>query len=146
MELISKKAQLGLNAAIFVAYNAKKEAPIAGASIAEHYSLSSRALEPVLQILGNAGILQSIRGHSGGYYIEDPDAVTIKDIVRCFTENKNPKNRAFSEFSPVLQEAFKESHEMFWNNLSTITIKALCDSLKEKGVPKRDAPILTFQI
>lgn len=146
MELISQKAQLGLNAVIFVAYHATKETPIAGAAIAEHYSLNSRALEPVLQILGNSGLLQSIRGHSGGYYMERPDKVTMADILQCFTKTNIRKTNAFSEFTPTLETAFEDSHRCFWKKLSLITIQNLCDSLTEQGVPTRDAEILTFQI
>lgn len=146
MDLISKKAQLGLNAALFIAYHARKNTPIAGATIAEHYNLSSRALEPVLQILGNAGLLQSIRGYSGGYYIEQPSKVSIKNILQCFTDNKAANNSAFTEFSSILETSLKESHQCFWDKLSKITVQDLCDASKEKNLPKLPNDILLFEI
>ncbi|PCJ96608.1 MAG: hypothetical protein COA45_10885 [Zetaproteobacteria bacterium] len=146
MDLLTKKAQLGLNAALFIAYNASKEAPISGATIAEHYNLSSRALEPILQTLGHAGLLQSIKGHSGGYYIKEPDKISIKNIAQCFTCKPTSGNVAFSEFSSILKHSLEESQERFWDKLSKITIKDLYEESKKENIPRLSSKIITFEI
>ncbi|MGH1378921.1 MAG: RrF2 family transcriptional regulator [Alphaproteobacteria bacterium] len=146
MNFLPNKAHLGINAALFVAYHASKDNPISGAAIARHYNLGSRSLEPVLQTLGNAGLLQSVRGQAGGYYIDSPDKISVRDIITCFISRLLPECSAFSEFSPVLTKFTEKNYELFLNNMSEVTIKDLCDDSTENKLPKLQKDILLFEI
>ncbi len=146
MNFLPNKAHLGINAALFVAYHASKDNPISGAAIARHYNLGSRSLEPVLQTLGNAGLLKSIRGQGGGYYIDEPEKINIKDIVTCFVNKLMPECPAFAEFSPILNSFTEDTYIQFLNKLSEVTIKDLCDASEENNLPKLQKDILLFEI
>lgn len=146
MNFLPNKVHMALNAALFVAYHGNKAEPVSGSAIAQHYGLGCRTLEPVLQVLGNAGFLQSIRGQGGGYYIESPDKVNIKDIAECFIHKLLPECSAFSEFSPVLEQFFKESYQCFWDKLSGVTLQDLCNASEKEGLPRIGSGILTFEI
>lgn len=146
MNFLPNKAHLGINTTLFVAYHANKDNPISGAAIARHYNLGDRSLEPILQTLGNAGLLQSIRGQGGGYYIESPERISIKDIIACFISKLLPESTAFSEFSPILTQFIEGDYLLFWNKLSETTVQDLCDASEENNLPKLQNDILLFEI
>lgn len=146
MPLFSNKIHLALNAALYVAYHGRQDYPISGASIAAYYHLNSRALEPVLQVLAQNDILQSVRGQSGGYYIGEPEKISIKKILDCFIAGLFPENRAFPEFSAILKTALSDSRNSFMLALSNITLKDLCRRCEKEGFPKLSAQILDFAI
>ena len=80
---ISTKSRYGLRAVFDIAYHS------AGLStqvkeISARQEISPRYIEQIFQKLKRAGIVKSIRGPAGGYYLaRKPDEISVGDIVRA---------------------------------------------------------------
>ena len=80
---ISTKSRYGLRAVFDIAYHS------AGLStqvkeISARQAISPRYIEQIFQKLKKAGIIKSIRGPSGGYYLARKfDKISVGDIVRA---------------------------------------------------------------
>lgn len=146
MQALPNKAYMALGAALFIAFHGGKDTPIAGTAIAEHYGLKKRALEPTLQTLGSKGVLDSIRGQGGGYYMPAPENVTVADVVSCFLEDKKPCEKAFTEFESIMRSALRPGLNEWLQAMSQISIADLCSQLDESGVSKMGEAVLDFSI
>ncbi len=146
MRLLSTKLYLALNVVLFLACHGRKSRPICGIDITRHYGLKKRALEPILQQLVKAGILSSIQGQGGGYYVVAPDRVTLHDIMICFIDGPLPEEEAFREFIPILQPHLDQSYESWTETLSRVTIRQLCDEASTMGLTGSRNPVLDYTI
>jgi Rrf2 family cysteine metabolism transcriptional repressor len=80
---ISTKGRYALEALLHMAYMVKHE-PVAIREIAEQTALSEKYLEQLFFALRKKGIIATVRGPKGGYYIEkDFDELTAGDIIRA---------------------------------------------------------------
>ena len=79
---LSTKGKYGVRAVFEVARHYGK-GPITIKEIADHQGISFSYLEQILHKLGKAGLIESVRGPSGGYLLgRKPSELTIGDIVR----------------------------------------------------------------
>jgi len=59
--------------------------PVLGSVLAKELSIPAQYLSKVLSALARAGLLQSSRGHGGGYRLElDPRRIRLLDVVAIF--------------------------------------------------------------
>lgn len=80
---LSTKGKYGVRAIFEVARHYGK-GPITIKEIADRQGISFSYLEQILHKLGKAGLIESVRGPSGGYLLaRKPSALTIGDIVRA---------------------------------------------------------------
>ncbi len=80
---ISKRVTYGIMAAIDLALNAQ-EAPIQARAIARRQAIPIRFLEQVLNAMKRSGLVDSLRGAQGGYFLrKDPFAISIADILEA---------------------------------------------------------------
>lgn len=146
MNLLPPRLYTAMNAALFIAYNGRKERPVSGTSIVEFCGLKERALEPVLQKLSNAGIIVSVKGARGGYYVADLDNVTLRDIVECFVSSPVPKDSEFGGFSQILEDRLVSSYSEWLEVLEETSLRHLCNRALVSQVPTYDAPPLDFVV
>lgn len=79
---LSTRGRYGLRAMIDMAQNLDT-GPIVARTIAERQGISERYLEQLMVPLKRAGLVKSIRGSQGGYFLGgDPDKITAGDIIR----------------------------------------------------------------
>jgi Rrf2 family transcriptional regulator, iron-sulfur cluster assembly transcription factor len=58
--------------------------PVSAKTLTARHGLPPRYLEAILQSLAREGILKSLRGPRGGYYLaREPHGVTVNDIIRA---------------------------------------------------------------
>lgn len=82
--MLSKKTKYAINALVYLARNYDK-GPVLIRDIAESGNLPRKFLEAILVELKNAGILNSQKGKSGGYYlIKSPEEVNLATVIRLF--------------------------------------------------------------
>jgi Rrf2 family protein len=80
--MLSQKARYALHALIFLAQN-QGDDPMMIADIAEGARVPRKFLELILLDLKKRGILRSIRGRSGGYFLGKPaSAITFAEVIR----------------------------------------------------------------
>lgn len=80
---ISTKGRYGLKAMFELALNEEKDTPIPLKYIAEKNGLSELYLEQIFALLRKAGLVKSIRGAQGGYFLSRAsDEITVGAILR----------------------------------------------------------------
>ena len=147
MQMIPNKLYLAMNAAMFIAYNGSEDAPIPGNEIVDYSNLNKRALEPVLQKLSNAGIIVSIKGARGGYFMPRPESKTLSDVASAFIENVIPEKHEFLGYDELINTTLKKSHQNWLKSLSEVSFARLCNDARKSGyVPEFKEPVLYFSI
>mgnify|MGYP000996681770 CR=1 FL=1 len=80
---LSTKGRYGLRAMIDLSINAKGQ-QVALYSIAERQNISVSYLEQVFSLLRKSGLVNSIKGAQGGYFLaDDPSDITVGRILRA---------------------------------------------------------------
>ena len=84
MKMLSKKTRYAIVALVRLAKNYNNGSmPIS--QIAEEEKIPQRFLEGILLELKNLGILDSMRGKTGGYYlVKSPSEVSLADVITIF--------------------------------------------------------------
>lgn len=81
--ILSRKSRYGLRALIDLGKNAG-DGRISLSSIAERNQISSQYLEQIFASLRRAGIIQSVKGSQGGYYLaKEPSEITVSEILHA---------------------------------------------------------------
>ena len=78
---ITTWAEYGLICALHLAKRAG-EGPITGREIASGERLPADYVEQILLRLRRAGLVQSVRGAKGGYFLaKDPEVISVRDVM-----------------------------------------------------------------
>jgi len=131
MQLLPNKLYLAMNAAMFIAYNGDVDNPVSGVAIVDYCGLNRRALEPVLQRLAGEGIIISIKGAKGGYYMPNQDIVTLRDIAEAFIDKAFPDRPEFSGYNSLLDKELEGSYSLWLESLSKSSFDQLCDRARD---------------
>ncbi|MBU6499895.1 MAG: Rrf2 family transcriptional regulator, partial [Rhodospirillales bacterium] len=83
------RAMVAVTIMLDVAFHAGRSATVSAADIAERLGLARRGMEPLLQALSRAGLLDSVRGPRGGYRLGRPRRdIRLADIVAVVTADE----------------------------------------------------------
>ncbi len=143
---ISTKSRYGLRAVFDIAYYS------GGLStqvkdISARQAISARYIEQIFQKLKKAGIIKSIRGPSGGYYLAKQfDEISVGDIVRategntqlvrCTGPAKNGKKPCERVRQCVVRDVWIEATDRLMTYLDSVTLQDLCKEALSKGVER----------
>lgn len=87
---LSTKGRYGLRAVLDLAENGQEDA-VALSSVAERQEISISYLEQLIAKLKKAGIVNSVRGAQGGYFLaKKPEEISVGDILRALEGDLNP--------------------------------------------------------
>lgn len=110
MLLRRDRGLLALDIALDIAFHAGRGGEVTGAAeIAQRLGAARRGIEPLLQSLVRAGILDSLRGPRGGYRLaRAPRELTLIDIITAVREEEEahvpPGKLAVAATAPLWQE------------------------------------------
>jgi len=83
--MLSKKTKYAINALVYLARENKEGEPVQISKIAESEHIPRKFLEAILLELRHAGMLNSRKGKTGGYYLQQsPEEINIADVMRLF--------------------------------------------------------------
>ena len=83
---LSTRARYGLRITFLIALSQDK--PVSLSSLVRQTDLSEKYLEQLLGMLRKAGIIESVRGVQGGYYLSrTPEEITIKEILEALNDS-----------------------------------------------------------
>ena len=83
------RAMLAITVMLDVAFHGGRASTVSAADIAERLGLARRGMEPLLQTLSRAGLLESARGPRGGYRLGRPRRdIRLADIVAAATADE----------------------------------------------------------
>ncbi|MEX1378369.1 MAG: Rrf2 family transcriptional regulator [Eubacteriales bacterium] len=129
---ISTKSRYGIRMLIDM-YENMSESPMRLADIAQRQEVSQHYLEQVASDLKRAGIIYSVKGPQGGYFLsKDADEIIIGDVIRIL-EGDILLTDSHMQNDSILQQTINKS---VYNKLNS-RIKDLVDSISLKGLVER---------
>lgn len=141
----STRSQYGLRAMVDLALNYFKDEPTPLTQVAEREGISEGYLEQLITFLRKGGLVRSVRGSQGGYYLaREPSKITAGEIIRCLegplgpTDCVNedaPENcsRADTCVTRVLWEKVRDSVADVLDNTSLEDLCKDADKIRESG-------------
>jgi len=83
------RAMLAIAILLDIAFHGGRQATVSAADLAERLGLARRGMEPLLQTLSRAGLLESVRGPRGGYRLGRPRRdMRLADIVAAVSADE----------------------------------------------------------
>jgi Rrf2 family transcriptional regulator, iron-sulfur cluster assembly transcription factor len=143
---ISTQSRYGLRALFDIAYHS------AGLStqvkdISARQGISPRYIEQIFQKLKRAGIVKSIRGPSGGYYLaRNPEDIKVGDVIRategnidlvfCLNHTRSAAKVCERAVHCVARDVWLEASTRLMAYLDSVTLQDLCKQAQQKGVER----------
>ncbi|MBR0071756.1 MAG: Rrf2 family transcriptional regulator [Campylobacter sp.] len=109
MALLSTKGVYGLMAILEIA-KASEISPISIKEISDRILVSKNYLEQILNGLRGAGLIESIKGKNGGYFLAlSADKITFADVFKSMEKDFKMTNLKIA--NPNLEFFFKKNYE-----------------------------------
>jgi Rrf2 family protein len=135
MMKISTRGRYGVRAIVDIAYHGRGK-PEQIRRIAERQDIPPRYLEQIFQRLKRAGIIKTLRGAKGGYYLgKPPSQISVADVVQVTDgpltpvlcrdySNKDAECRRAGRC--VVKPVWDEAGKRMADYLRSVTIEELC--------------------
>ena len=147
MQLFPSKLRLALNTVLFIVCYGNTAEPISSKAIVEQSeNMNDRTLEPVLQKLAKANVVQSIKGANGGYFVADPDSLTVRHVMEAMLDKPDDGKYTFLGLEEVGHEVVTEIYDGLIEQISYLTFTHLKNRAQEKGLVSPEEPVLSFII
>ncbi|WP_424814733.1 RrF2 family transcriptional regulator [Roseococcus sp. YIM B11640] len=147
MLLRQDRGLLAIDIALDIAFHAGRGGEVTGAAeIAERLGAARRGIEPLLQSLVRAGVLDSLRGPRGGYRMaRAPREVKLVEIVAAVTEEEElaPPGKLGAAVTAPL---WKELDEVLAKKLGSVTLEDLLKRAAAAGLRRPVTEPLHFVI
>jgi len=114
--------------------------------ISERQNISPRYIEQIFQKLKKGGILRSVRGPSGGYFLtRKPEDITIGDVIRaidgrdiqlvfCGDQKKSKKTNCQKMGKCVVSDVWEEASTRLMDYFNSINISQVCSEARSRGL------------
>ena len=143
---ISTKGKYGLKAVVDIALTSLEQKSVSIKSIAQRQGISENYLEQIISNLKRAGIVGSVRGANGGYYLKKPaEQITVGDILRILEGPLTPTNCAIDPTNDACGESdcsscsTKEVWLALFNKINEVV-----DSISIADLAKDPEPLILF--
>ena len=148
MLLRRDRAMTGIAIVLDVAFNAGHGTVVSAGEIAERLNQARRGIEPVLQALVRAGLLDSLRGPRGGYRLgRARRELRLSDIVAAACDGDPPGEAAPGGLqSAVLLPFWDEMEALCRAQLEACTIDDLMKRAVRAGLQRPAAGPANFAI
>jgi len=138
------RAMLAITIVLDVAFHGGRSTTVSAADIAEHLNAQRRGLEPLLQKLSGAGLLESVRGPRGGYRLgRSPRDISLLEIVNLATADEETAPPEGELAARVITPLWHELDERLKAELGRLTIQDLLERAEAAGLrrPATDPPM-----
>jgi Rrf2 family transcriptional regulator, iron-sulfur cluster assembly transcription factor len=143
---LSTKSRYGVRALFDIAYHSE-ESPAQIKTISQRQAITPRYLEQIFQKLKRAGIVKSIRGPRGGYYLaRKPEEIAVGDVIRAMEESiepvfcaRPPKGRSRKcrrESKCVAQVIWREAGQRLGDYLDSVSLAQMCGMARGMRIEK----------
>ena len=143
---LSTKSRYGVRAIFDIAYHSGG-LPTQIREISKRQGITPRYLEQIFQKLKRAGIVKSIRGPKGGYYLaRKTDKINVSDVIRAMEESMVPvfcatplrgRKKCRRESHCVAQVVWREAGQRLTEYFDSMSIEKMCKIAKELGIEKQ---------
>ena len=122
----SKRSRYGIRALIDMAQNS--ESCMQLNDIAERNGIPAKYLEQIFSALRKAGILRSVKGAQGGYFLaRKPGDLKLADIIQTLDEEFRDGEKGEAEAFAVQTEIIAPINEQIYEFLNTLTLRKLTE-------------------
>lgn len=142
MLLRRERAMVAVSIMLDVAFHGSRHATINAADMADRLGLARRGMEPVLQALSRAGLLESVRGPRGGYRLGRPARdISLAGIAAALASegNGNSEGPRGPLHEAVVGRLWSELEEKLQDQLAALTLDDLVKRASAAGL-RRPAP------
>jgi len=149
MLLKRDRALMAVDIVLDVAFHAGRGAEATGAAeIAERLGAQRRGIEPVLQALSRAGLLDSTRGPRGGYRLaRAPRAIPLVEVVEAVLDpDDGPAPPAGALAGAVTAPLWAELDAALREKLGLLTVGDLLRRATQAGFRRPQTEPLDFAI
>ena len=141
---ITTQIQYGVRSLCDIAYNSAGS-PAQVRSISERQGISPRYIEQIFQKLKRGGILKSVRGPAGGYYLaRSPEKISVGDVIRavdghsiqlvlCGGDKKIRRKACERNGRCVLSDVWGEASTRLMDYFDSVTIHKVCEEARKRG-------------
>jgi Rrf2 family iron-sulfur cluster assembly transcriptional regulator len=150
MPIRRDRAMLAVTVMLDVAFHGGRSATVSGADIANRLGLARRGMEPLLQALSRAGLLESARGPRGGYRLGRPRRdIKLSEVVAVAVSggeaeaSEGPSGRLQEQVVDVL---WAELETTARDRLAALTIDDLLRRAAASGLRRPTTEPITFTI
>jgi Rrf2 family protein len=143
------RAMVAVTVMLDVAFHGGRAATVSAADIAERLGLARRGMEPLLQALSRAGLLESVRGPRGGYRLGRPRRdIRLSDIVTvAVSGDAEPTDGPVGRLqTAVVDRLWGELEDEARAHLSGLTLDDLMRRAAAAGMRRTTAEPITFAI
>lgn len=142
---ISTQSRYGLRALFDIAYHSAGQSTQVK-DISARQAISPRYIEQIFQKLKRAGIIKSVRGPSGGYYLaRNPEEIRVGDVIRategnidlvfCLNARKAGRHCDRAE-QCIVRGIWGEASKRLMDYFDSLTLQDLCKEAQERGVER----------
>ncbi|MCK8783694.1 Rrf2 family transcriptional regulator [Roseomonas sp. NAR14] len=131
-----------------VAFHAGRGTTVSAADIADRLGQARRGIEPVLQALSRAGLLDSLRGPRGGYRLGRPKrSLTVAEIIAAAVDTDGDADVPTGQLqAAVVVPLWNDLEAMCREHLSKLTVDDLVKRAVAAGMRRPTSEPLTFAI
>jgi Rrf2 family protein len=138
-----------VSAMLDVAFHAGRSSTVNAADIAERLGLARRGMEPLLQGLSRAGLLESVRGPKGGYRLaRTPRDIRLSEIVSSAQaeEEEAAQGPVGRLQEAVIDKVWGELEQTMQQTLQGLTLDDLLRRAAAAGLRRAPTEPITFSI
>ncbi|MCW8087052.1 RrF2 family transcriptional regulator [Sabulicella glaciei] len=148
MLLRQDRALLALDIVLDIAFHAGRGGEVTGAAeVAERLGAARRGIEPLLQALVRAGILDSLRGPRGGYRMaRAPREVRLAEVVEAVVDSEPPSPPAGRLANAVTVPLWAELDAVLDERLAALSVEDLLKRAAAAGLRRPVTEPLHFVI
>ena len=132
-----------------VAFHGGRAATVSAADIAERLGLARRGMEPLLQALSRAGLLESVRGPRGGYRLGRPrrDIMLDEIVAVAVADEAAPTDGPTGRLQEAVVDAlWSELETQARAQLAGLTLDDLIRRAAAAGLRRPTAEPISFAI
>lgn len=142
---ITTQIQYGVRSLCDIAYNSAGS-PAQVRSISERQGISPRYIEQIFQKLKKGGIIKSLRGPAGGYFLtRRPEDITVGDVIRavdgksiqlvaCKGDKRGPRRACERLEKCVVSDIWGEASKKLMDYFDSVSLDQICEEARERGV------------
>ncbi len=144
------RAMTAITILLDIAFHGGRATTASAADIAERLGLARRGMEPLLQALSRAGLLESVRGPRGGYRLGRPRRdIRLADIVAVVLaegSEEEPAGPGGALQEAVVDRLWAELDEAAQARLAALTLDDLLRRAQDAGIRRPSAEPISFAI
>lgn len=143
------RAMTAVSLMLDIAFHVGRSGTVSAGDIAERLGLARRGMEPLLQALSRAGLLDSVRGPRGGYRLGRPQRdIRLAEIVAvALTEDEEATHGPGGRLqTAVVDRLWDELDELVRAQLQGLTLDDLIRRATAAGLRRPTAEPITFAI